>query len=223
MALNIISIIFVFIIILIVIGLRANVIDWGNPIVNIIDGLVRIFLRYYHHFEFDYLELPEQGGALLASNHVSGLDPFLILAACKRPVRFMIAREEYERFGMRWLFQATGCIPVDRSGQPKVAFSEALTALREGDVIGVFPEGGIHEPNAPPKRLKRGIAMMAELTGAYVYTVRISGVRGKGHVVRSIIYPSRAKLEILSGIDCVSMGRDECLKQLAMILGIQTK
>lgn len=218
MALTLLSIIFVFIIALIVLGLYANVIDWGNPLVNIIDGWFRLFLRYYHHFEFEPVELPKQGGALLACNHISGLDPFLILGACKRPVRFMMAREEYERFGFRWLFRATGCIPVDRSSQPKVAFREALTALQQGEIIGIFPEGGIRDPNAPVKPLKRGVVVLAELANVLIYPVRISGILEVGQVIRAVIYPSRAKLEKMPSINCTRMNREECLKYLTNIL-----
>ena len=212
---------FLFMAFLVIIGLRANVIDWGNPVVNVVDGLFRIFLRYYHHFEFDPVELPDHGGALLVSNHISGLDPFLILGACKRPVRFMIAREEYERFGLRWLFRATGCIPVGRSTQPKLAFREALAALQEGEVIGLFPEGGIPEPDDPPKPLKRGVAILAELTGAPVYPVRIRGIGAVGQVVKAVIYPSQAKLESFPVFDCAGMGKEACLKQLVEILRIE--
>ncbi|MCW9025567.1 MAG: 1-acyl-sn-glycerol-3-phosphate acyltransferase [Gammaproteobacteria bacterium] len=199
------------------IGLRARVIDWGNPVVNVIDGLFRLYLRYYHHYQYEPIDLPEHGPALLASNHISGLDPFLILGACKRPVRFMIAREEYERFGLKWLFRAVGCIPVDRSGKPDVAFREALVALRGGEVIGLFPEGAIHTSNEPPKRLKRGVVFLAELAGVAVYPVTVSGVGAEGEVVKAVFKRGQPRLTPHPVMNCTAVGHDACLEQLAQL------
>jgi 1-acyl-sn-glycerol-3-phosphate acyltransferase len=62
---------------------------------------------------------------------MSSLDPFLLLTACKRPLRFLVASEEYERPILNWLFIASGCIPVDRVGRPEKALREAFRALQQ--------------------------------------------------------------------------------------------
>lgn len=209
---------FIATLLLVFIGLRENRIDWENPVVNVIDGLFRLFLHYYHRFQYEPIQLPQEGPALLASNHLSGLDPFLILAACRRPVRFMIAREEYERFGLQWLFRAVGCIPVDRSGRPEVAFREALATLQAGEVIGVFPEGAIHTRDQPPRRLKRGIAALAELAKVPVYPVTIDGVGAEGDVAMAIIKRGYPVLTVHPVFDCVGAGQEVCLQQLGAIL-----
>lgn len=99
----------------------ANKADWGGKWLNRLDGLNRIFCRKFHRLRHAKLHLPAKGGALLASNHVSGLDPLLLIAASRRPLRFMIAREQYDRWWLRWLFRAIGCIPVERSRNPRAA------------------------------------------------------------------------------------------------------
>jgi len=112
----------------------------------VIDGWLRLFCRYYHRLEYEPLPLPERGPALVASNHLSGLDPLLLITASKRPLRFLIAQEEYHRFGLNWLFRAAGCIPVDRKGRPEKALRRAREALQRGEVVALFPHGrmGIH-------------------------------------------------------------------------------
>lgn len=199
----------------VVAGRRANVADWGNWWLNTIDGWLRLFCRRYHRLGFDAVPLPARGAALLVSNHVSGIDPFLMITATSRPLRFIIAKEEYERFGLTWLFRAVGCIPVDRDRQPQQAFKEALLALERGEVVALFPEGHIHPPDRPPRRLKRGVARLAELSGAPVYPVRVSGVGGAGHVVRGVLLRSRARLESFAALDCAGLGEHACLDALS--------
>ncbi len=200
------------------IGFRANAADWGHPWVNLLDGWFRLFLKYYHRYQYEPIDLPRQGPALLAGNHVSGLDPLLIIAACRRPVRFMIAREEYERFGLRWFFRAGGCIPVERRGRPEKAFREALAALKRGEVVGIFPEGAIHLSSRPPRRLKRGVAVLAELSGAAVYPVQVRGAAAEGHVILAVLKRGHARLRAFPPVDCASLGQSTCLQQLGRIL-----
>ena len=93
----------------------ANGADWGSRWLNRLDGLNRILCRRVHRLKHEPLKLPVSGGVLVASNHVSGLDPLLLIAASPRPLRFLIAREQYQRWWLRWLFRAVGCIPVERT------------------------------------------------------------------------------------------------------------
>ena len=115
--------------------------DWGNIWLNYLDGLNRLFCKYYHRLQYTLIDLPAEGPALVVANHLSGLDGFLLIAASRRPLRFMIAREQYERFGLAWLFKSIGCIPVDRSHRPEKGLRAALRALENGEVVVLFPQG----------------------------------------------------------------------------------
>lgn len=192
--------------------------DWGGRWWNRLDGLNRLFCRHVHGLKADAIELPDSGGALLVSNHVSGLDPLLIIAACRRPVRFLIAREEYERFGLTWLFRGVGCIPVDRKGRPELALRAAIRALEQGEVVAVFPHGGIHLPSHPDKKLKAGVARMAEMTDSLVYPLRLEGIRGMGYTVLAVFMPSRARLYCHAPIACHELETSECLQRIAEII-----
>lgn len=196
----------------------ANVADWGGRWRNRLDGLNRLFCARYHHFRDDLISLPEEGPALLASNHVSGLDPLLLIAASRRPLRFMMAREEYERFGLTWLFRMAGCIPVDRGGRPELAFREALRALHNGEVVALFPHGKIHLDRDPPRKLKAGVVKLAELSGAPICPVRLEGIRGEGLAVRAVFMRSRPRLRSFAPMDCTGLPPDQCLEALAALL-----
>lgn len=179
---------------LIGLGRRANRCDWGYWHINLVDGWLRIFCRYYHGLRAEALPLPTEGGALVVANHVSGLDPFLLVAASQRPLRFLIAVEEYQRFGLNWLFRGAGCIPVERDGRPEQSFRSALRILRRGEVVALFPHGRIHLESEPPEPIKPGVLRMAELGRAPIYPVRLTGIAGEGHVVRGVFKRSRAVL-----------------------------
>ncbi|MET0067680.1 MAG: lysophospholipid acyltransferase family protein [Candidatus Thiodiazotropha sp.] len=171
--------------------------DWGGFWLNRLDGLNRLYCRQYQHLPPVTVPLPQSGAAIVVSNHISGLDPLLMIAASRRPLRFMIAREQYQRFGLRWLFRAVGCIPVDRSGNPEKAMRQAFKALREGQVVAMFPHGKIHLDSDPPRKIKAGAARLASITGAPVVPLRISGVRAQGRIFSPLILRGRAVIEIL--------------------------
>ncbi len=174
---------------------RANGADWGNKWLNRLDGLNRIFCRRFHRLQADTIQLPANGGALLAANHVSGLDPLLMIAACSRPLRFMIATEEYHRWWLKWLVRTIGCIPVDRTGKPEKAFQAALRALDADEVIGVFPQGRIRHPGEAPVALKRGVVALAHLAEVPIVPLHISGIRGAGHIIIALFLRSTARIE----------------------------
>jgi 1-acyl-sn-glycerol-3-phosphate acyltransferase len=198
---------------------RANQIDWGNRWYNRIDGLNRLFCQYYHRLSAEPLALPAQGPAILASNHVSGLDALALIAASRRRLHFIIAREQYERFGLQWLFRAAGCIPVDRSSRPETAFREALNMLKTGHVIALFPHGRIRLDNEPPARLKAGVVRMARLADCPIYPFRIDGVRAEGHVTLAVFVPSRVRISGYPAIHCEDGIADTVyLEQLAGLL-----
>lgn len=196
----------------------ANQADWGGRWLNRLDGLNRIFCRRFHRLSRRLIKLPARGGVLVASNHVSGLDPLLLIAACRRPLRFIIAREEYERRGFTWLFRAIGCIPVDRSRDPHKALYAARRALEDGEVVALFPHGKIHLDHLPPIPLRRGIVLLSQMTGAPIVSVRIDGVRGQGHTAIAVLMRSRARLEYRGLLRCENRTAAECLDELSRAL-----
>ncbi len=201
---------------------RANRVDWGRGWINLLDGFNRLFCYRYHRLNLVRLRIPKTGPVILATNHLSGLDPMLLLASSRRPIRFLIAREQYQRFGLNWLFRAIKCIPVDREHRPEQAMRSAIRALKNGHVVALFPHGKICTLDDPPSQIKPGVVRLAQLTGAEILPLRISGIRGAGHVVRGVILRSRARLEAFPKISAVERERKDLLDELQKILDGQS-
>lgn len=188
---------------------QANRIDWGGFWLNWLDGFNRLFCTRYHRLTLVELPLPEQGGAIVVANHISGLDPLLMIACSRRPLRFLIAREQYRRFGLQWLFRAVGCIPVDRERSPEKALRQAFKALREGEVVALFPHGKIHLDSDPPRHTKAGAARLAAISKVSVVPLRISGVARQGHVVSPVFFRAWPVLEVLPVIEAQASPSDD--------------
>lgn len=167
--------------------------DWGARWLNRLDGLNRLLCRRFHRLQTPVLTLPPRGGMIVVANHISGLDPLLMIAASPRPLRFIIAREQYDRWYLRWLFRAVGCIPIGRRGGHRRALRAAVEALQRGEAVALFPEGRIRvEQGVPP--LKPGVALLAQETGAPICVLRLDGIRGRGKTLRAVLYRSRARV-----------------------------
>jgi len=188
---------------------KANLTDWGHPALNFLEGFNRIFCEKYHRLNREVIDLPEQGPAVIVSNHYSGLDPMLLIASSRRPLRFMIAKEQYERFGLQWLFRAVGCIPVDRFGKPEKAMRAAINTLANGEVVVIFPHGKIHLPHHPETKLKSGAAMLAKKTQCSIFPVRLSGMLRQGHVISPVFIRGKALIELYPEIQVLDQSVDE--------------
>ena len=195
----------------------ANVADWGNRWINRLDGLNRLFCRHFHRLGRQGIPLPARGGVLVVSNHVSGLDPLLLIAASPRPLRFLIAREEYERWWLTWLFRASGCIPVERSRNParRPLASRRSAEPLEAGVVALFPHGHIHLDHHPPRPLKRGVALLARATGVPIIAVRLDGVRGQGRTISAVFLRSRVRLRHHAPLLPTDHEADQLLARLA--------
>ena len=81
------------------------------------------------------------GGAVLAGNHVSYMDPVLLWCASPRPVHFMAKKELWESGFLAWALPRLWAFPVNRGEPDRTAISTATDLLKDGELLGVFPEG----------------------------------------------------------------------------------
>ena len=104
--------------------------------------------------------IPETGAYIICSNHISNLDPFLIAIGQKRAVHFMAKSELFKFKLLAWFFRKVGAFPVNRGRGDPNAVNEAFQTLKNGHVMGIFPEG-TRTFNKEMLRFKPGAAMIA--------------------------------------------------------------
>ena len=115
------------------------------------DSLVRAFLWIATHTVYrvrveGFENLPRRGGVLLISNHVSFVDWLLLMAAADRPVRFLMGKEYYDKAWIRPLAKVPRVIPIPPEVRPREliqSLHDCSHAMQEGDVVCIFPEGGL--------------------------------------------------------------------------------
>lgn len=111
--------------------------------------------------------VPADGAAILASNHLSFSDSFFLPLVVPRPITFL-AKSDYftgpgiKGFFTKMFFAGVGQVPVDRSGgrASEAALRTGLRILGEGSLLGIYPEG-TRSPNGTLYRGKTGLARMA--------------------------------------------------------------
>lgn len=85
--------------------------------------------------------IPREGPALLVSNHLSSLDPFMLAAGCPRDLQFMAKRELFDSPLLRFILPRWGVVPLDRERADIEAARIAVRLLRAGKMLVIFPEG----------------------------------------------------------------------------------
>lgn len=125
--------------------------------------------------------VPPVGPLVIAANHDSVLDPFVLATAISRPTRYLGKAELWRVPLLRLWLDNVEAIPVERGRSDALAIESAVAALRAGEVVGIFPEGGV----AREGPWLRGAARMALATGAPLLPVRLLETRkalGRGQV-----------------------------------------
>lgn len=153
-----------------------------------------IFSRIYHSVHIlSPQQLPRTGPGILIANHISGLDPILIQSACSRLIIWMMAREYYDIPCLNPIFRAISAIPVDRSGRDMTAMRNAMRALQQGKILGIFPEGKI-ETSTQLLPFQTGVALMAAKTGVPIFPSYIEGTQRNLSMKSAYLYRQKAQL-----------------------------
>lgn len=119
--------------------------------------------------------IPREGPVVICSNHRSVLDPFFLALPVPREIRFMAKSELFEEHGqfVRWLLYKFGAFPVRRDKGDAESVRTAVHILREGGVVGIFPQGRCVFDRSPFKP-KAGAVLVAAKAKAPILPACIS-------------------------------------------------
>lgn len=132
---------------------------WFMPLAIFV---VRCYLRLFTGFVVEGREnVPAEGAAVVASNHVSSWDPPVVGVATYRKLEFMAKAELFEKPFIAAVLRGLRAFPVDRERNDIGAVKEAVRRLREGRVIGIFIQG---TRNAGDAAALDGAAYLAQAT-----------------------------------------------------------
>lgn len=138
--------------------------------------------------------LPPEGGFIVAANHVSHVDPFILghaLYRMGRPPRYLAKSELWKVPVVKWILSNARQIPVHRrTTDAALALKDAIAAVEDGECLAVYPEGTTtKDPSYWPMIPKTGVARLALMTGAPVIPVGQWGAQA--------IYGQDRKLHLL--------------------------
>ncbi len=128
--------------------------------------------------------IPTEKGCILASNHRSNLDPFVLNTISPRPIFFMAKQELFKIPLFGWIIKKAGAIPVKRNRRDIGALKQAVNLINEGYCIGIFPEGTRAKPGEFRKP-QSGIGLIVSKTDSPVIPIKIEGT--------DLIYPVGSK------------------------------
>jgi len=125
--------------------------------------------------------IPDKGPVVIVANHVSYVDALVILAACRRPVQFVMDHNIFRTPVLGWAFRQMKAIPIAGAKEDPAmmerAFERVKQTLAEGDVVGIFPEGKLTKDGemAP---FRPGIERIVAEAGAPVVPLALRGLWG---------------------------------------------
>lgn len=145
--------------------------------------IISHILKFIGHIVFwDKVEgkenIPKNGACILAGNHTSIFDAYLLFRGTNRPIHF-IAKKELFKGPFGWFFRMMHLIPVDREHKNEEAKEFTLNLLKSNKVIGIFPEGTFHDKDSKVKKdlllpFKPGAVSFALKSGAPIIPFAIN-------------------------------------------------
>ncbi len=161
---------------------------------NLLWRMDRLYASGLHKLRTAGLEnLPHDGPVILVCKHTAGVDPLLVQAAAPRMVRWMMAAE-YRHGTLGWLWRVIRPIAVKRDGRDRSAARQALDALDDGQVLGIFPEGHLPENPGEMRSFGPGVTLVAGRSDAPIVPVWISDTPHASSVFGSFWRPSRSRI-----------------------------
>jgi len=118
--------------------------------------------------------IPREGPVIIASNHAAHMDPPYLSQIMDRQLHMMAKEELFKVPVLGRYIRALAAFPVKRGTADRAALREAVERLRQGHVLGIFPEG-TRSPDGRLGPAEKGFALLARQTGAPIVPVAIEG------------------------------------------------
>lgn len=169
----------------------------GEPFTGFLWQVFRVYCRLVHRVRVEgRMHVPdtnEPGGLIVVANHTGPVDPLLIQAACPFEIRWMMAREMMVP-RLDWLWKRHRIIAVGRDGRDLTAAREAIRHVRQGGVLGIFPEGGIVRPAGELRPFHEGAGFIIAKTEAPVLLVWVRDTPEAKEMMPALRSPSRSRV-----------------------------
>ncbi|MFC6634625.1 MFS transporter [Microbulbifer taiwanensis] len=177
-------------------------------------------------------QIPEEGPAIIACNHVSYVDALLLAGAVRRPIRFIMYKPIYEIPVLHFIFKTGRAIPIcsrqkDPEGYEK-AFEDIEQGLKDGDLLCIFPEGQLTK-DGELGPFKAGIEKILQKTPVPVIPMALRGLWGSffshrdGHAFTT--WPKRfwSKVSVVAGppLDAAAAKAETLQEQVLGLRGEQ--
>ena len=139
--------------------------------------VVWILVNLLYRIRVDGLDkIPDEGPCIVAANHVSFIDALIIGGTVRRPVRFVMYYKIFNIPVLSWIFRTAGAIPIAGAKEdPELmqrAFDRIEEYLKNGEVVGIFPEGGL-TPDGSIQPFRPGIEKILARTPVPVVPVAL--------------------------------------------------
>lgn len=150
-----------------------------GPLVGLIDLVSCTLSRTLHRVRYvGFEDLPtpfrhgDVGGGVVVANHSAGVDPFIVQTGLRRLIRWMMWAEMMDpRLDFAW--KAGQALPVSYGSQDAATLRKAVRHVKEGGLIGIFPEGTIARPPREIRPFQPGVGLLARLSKAPVLVLWI--------------------------------------------------
>lgn len=145
--------------------------------------LVRVFYRIFFNVEIEGIEnIPEDEGVVIAPNHISNLDPPLVIGFYPKNLRIMAKSELFSNKLFSWFFTAVGAFPVNRGDADITAVKTAMRVLKNNEKLLIFPHGTRIKPGTD-EPIKEGAVLIAIKAKKNIVPAYISGTYGFRHKI----------------------------------------
>jgi 1-acyl-sn-glycerol-3-phosphate acyltransferase len=133
-----------------------------------------IFKIFFHSRVYGKENIPKKGGFIIASNHISYIDPAFIGVAAGRSLRYMARHDLFKNYFFAWILYHWRVFPVKRDSPDLAALKTALHFLKKGEGLLLFPEGA-RQTNGLLNKPQPGVGFIAAKSNAPIIPAYVRG------------------------------------------------